>query len=87
MVDGSDVGLLHQQEPSSFNSVMLCHDVSNDLTLHHIDLYGKVNDEGVYHNFVIGNNRYTLNCYQVHKNGEAMNDHKVKTGCFWSKRL
>ena len=29
----------------------------------------------------------TLHCYQVHKRGEAGNDHKVKAGWFWSKRL
>ena len=30
---------------------------------------------------------YTLDCYQARKKGEASNDNKVKTGCFWSKRL
>ena len=29
----------------------------------------------------------TLHCYQVRRKGEAMNDHKLKAGWFWSKRL
>ena len=29
----------------------------------------------------------TLHCYQVSKKGEARNDHKVNTNCFWFKRL
>ena len=29
----------------------------------------------------------TIHCYHVCKNGEAMNDHKVNTGFFCSKRL
>ena len=29
----------------------------------------------------------TLNCYQFRKKGKARNFHKVKTWCFWLKRL
>ena len=67
--------------------MILQHTVSYDLTLPHIDLYGKVNDEGVYQYFVTGNNTSTLHCYQVHKKEEAKNYHKVNTGCFWSNSL
>ena len=66
---------------------MLHHDVSYDPTLLHLDLNGKVNNKGVYHHFVTGNNMSTLHCYQVRKKGEARNDHTLKTGCFWSNRL
>ena len=69
------------------NSVLSHHAVSYDTTLRHVDLDGKVNGEGVYYDFVTGNNTSTLHCYQVHRNGDARNEHKVKTGCFWSKRL
>ena len=48
---------------------MLQHAVSYYPTLRHLDLNGKVNDEGVYHNFVTDNNRSTLHCYQVRKKG------------------
>ena len=65
----------------------LHHAVSYDLTLRNLDLYGKVNDEGVYHNFLTGNNMSTLCCYQVCKKCEARNDHKLKAVYFWSKRL
>ena len=68
-------------------AVMLHHDVSYDPTLRHLDLYGKVNDRGVYHHFVTYNNTSILHCYQVRKKGEARNFHKVKTGYFWSKGL
>ena len=46
-----------------------------------------MNDKGFYDHFVTGNNTSTLHCYQIHKKGKARNDHKVKTGCFWSNRL
>ena len=76
--------------PSYFllvDAVMIHHAVSYDLTLRNLDLNVKVNDEGVYHHSVTGNNMSTLNCYQVCKKGEARNYHKVKTGCFWYKHL
>ena len=83
---------LHKKEPSFLDyslvdSVMLHHAVSYDPALRHVDLDGRVNDKGVYHYFVTGNNMSNLNCYQFLKNSEAMNDHKVKTGCFGSKQL
>ena len=46
-----------------------------------------MNDRGVYHYFLTGKDMSILHCYRVYKKGEARNDHKVKTGCFWSKRL
>ena len=72
---------------SLVDAVMKHHAVSYDQTLRHLDLNGKVNDEGVYNHFLTGNNMSTLHCYQVSKKGEARNDHKVNTGCFWYKRL
>ena len=42
------------------DAVMLHHAVSYDLDLWHLDLNEKVNDKGVYHNFVTGNNISTL---------------------------
>ena len=69
-------------DSSLVNSVMLHHSVPYDTTLRHVDLDGKVNDEGVYYNFVTGNNTSNIHCYQVHRKGEARNDHKVKIGCF-----
>ena len=66
---------------------MLHHAASYDLTLQHLYLRGKVNDEGVYHHFLTGNNMSTLHCYQVHKKGEARNGHRFNTGFFWSKCL
>ena len=69
------------------DAVMLHHTVSYDLTLRHIDIYGKVNDQGVYCHFFIRNNTSTLHCFEVWKKGEAMNYHKVDKGCLWYKRL
>ena len=69
------------------NAMLLHHYVLYDLTLQHIDLYGNSNGKGVYHHFATGNNMSTLRCYQVCKNGETSNYHKVKTCCFWSNRL
>ena len=66
---------------------MFNHDVSYDPTLRHLDLNWKGYEGGVYHTFVTGKNMSTLRRYQFWKYGEASNDHKVKTGCFWSKRL
>ena len=66
---------------------MLHHAVSYDPTLRHLDLYGNVNDEGAYQTHLTGKYKYTLHFYQVHKKGESRNNHKVKTCCFWSKRL
>ena len=40
--------------------VMLHHDVSYNLTLRHVDLDVKVNDEGVYPHYVTGKNTSTL---------------------------
>ena len=61
--------------------------MSYDPTLRHLDINGKVNNEGVYHPFVTGKNMSTLHCYQFYKQDEASNSHKMKTGYFWSKRL
>ena len=66
---------------------MLHHYVSYDITLLHIDLYVQVNGEDVYHHFVTGQNTSTIYCYQVSKKGDSSYDHKVNTGCFWSKWL
>ena len=72
---------------SRVHTVMFHHSVSCDTTLRQINPDGHVNDKGVYHHFLTGNNNYTLHCYHICKTSEARNDHKVKTGCFWSKRL
>ena len=37
---------------SLVDAVMVHYSVSYDMTLHHIDLYGKLNDKGVYHRFM-----------------------------------
>ena len=68
------------------DAVMLHHAVSYDWNPQNLDLSEKVNDEGVYHHFLTGNNMSTLHFYQVCKKGGVSNDHKLKTGCFWSKR-
>ena len=67
--------------------VMLHHAASYDPTLQHLYLRAKVNEEGFYHHFLTGNNMSTLHCYQVHKKGEAKNEHIFNTGCFWYKCL
>ena len=72
---------------SLVDAVMLHHAVAYDPTLRHVDLYGEVNGEGVYRHFVTSNNASILHFYQVCQKGEARNDHKVKTCCFWSNRL
>ena len=72
---------------SLVDAVMLHHAVLYNPNLRNLDLDGKVNDEGVYHNFVSGNNISTLHCYQVRKMGEARKEREVKTGCFGSKLL
>ena len=72
----------HISDYSLVDAMMLHHDVSYDPTICHIDLYGKVNDEGVYHNFMTGKNMSTLHWYQICKKGEARNDHKLKTWFF-----
>ena len=74
-------------DSSLVDAVMLHHAVSYDLALRHLDLNGKVNDEGVYDHYLKDNNISTLRYYQFRKKGEARNDHKVNTVCFWSKRL
>ena len=66
---------------------MLHHAVSYDPTRRHLDLYGKLNDQGIYHYFLTGNNMCTLHFYQVLKTCEARHDYKVKAGWFWYKRL
>ena len=72
---------------SNFDSGMLHHAVSYNPTLRHLDINVKLNDKVVYCHSVTVKNKSTLHCYRVRKNGEARNDHKVKTGCFWYKRL
>ena len=72
----------HISDSSLVDAIMLNHAVPYDPTLRHVDLDVKVNCEGVYHYFGTGNNTSTLHCYQVHKKGEARNDHKAKTGFF-----
>ena len=67
--------------------MMLHHAVSYDLTLRYLDFNVRVNDEGVYHHFLIVNNMSTFHCYQVHKEGEARNYHEAKTVYFRSKCL
>ena len=47
-------------DSSLVDDVVLHHAVSYDLNLRHLNIYGKVNDEGVYHHFVTGNNMYIL---------------------------
>ena len=42
----------HISYSSLVDAIMLHHDVSYDPTIFHIDLYGKVNDEGVYYHFM-----------------------------------
>ena len=49
------------------DAVMLHHDVSYDMTLRHVDLYVKVNYEGVYHHFVTGKNTSTLTAIRLVK--------------------
>ena len=44
----------HISDSSLVDAMMLYHDVSYDPTICHIDLYGKVNDDGVYHHFMTG---------------------------------
>ena len=61
--------------------------MSYDPTLRHVELDGNVNGEGVYHHFATGDDNSTLHGYQVLKKGEARNDHKAKTICFWYKRI
>ena len=67
---------------SIVESAMLHHDVSYYPTIWHLDLYGKVNGEGVYHHFVTGKNTSTAQLYHVCKKGESMYGRKVNTGCF-----
>ena len=69
------------------DTVMLYYAVSYDPTLRHVDLIGKVNDKGVYHHFLTGNNLSTLQCYQFFKKDKTRYEYNVKTGCFWYKRL
>ena len=82
---------INKNRPLSYyflvGAVMLHHDVSYDPTLRHLDLNGKVNAEGVYHHFVTVKKMSTILFHSVIKRGESINDHKVKAGCFWSKRL
>ena len=66
-------------DSSLVDTVILHHDVSYDPNLKHIDLDGKLNDKGVYRNFVTGKNTSTLHCYQVCKKGKVIHYHKVKT--------
>ena len=66
---------------------MLHHSVLYNTTLWHFDLNGKVNDKGIYRHFVTVKNMSTLHCYQVRKKVETTNNHKVKTGYFWSKHF
>ena len=77
----------HLSDYSLIDGMMLHRAVSYDPTLWHVYLYGKVNGEGFYRHFVTINNTSTLHCYYVWKKGEAGNYHKVKTVCFYSKRL
>ena len=74
-------------DSSLVSDVMLHHAVSYDPTLRHVDLDIKVNGKGNYHHFVTGKNTSTLHRYQVCKKGEASNDKKFRTGCFWSKHI
>ena len=67
--------------------VIIHHAASYDPTLQQLYLRAKVNDEGVYHHFLTGNNMSTLHCYQVHNKGEVRNGHRFNTGCFWYKCL
>ena len=50
----------HISDSSLVDAMMLNHDVSYDPTICHIYLYGKVNDEGVFHHFTTGKNTSTL---------------------------
>ena len=54
-------------DSSLVDAVMLHHTVPYDPTLRHLNLNGKVNNEGVYHHFVTSNNMYTLHCYKLKK--------------------
>ena len=74
-------------DSSLVDYVMLHHSMSYDTTLRNLYLNGKVNDEGVYHHFVTGNNMSTIHCYQVCQKGETWNYHKLNTVCFWYKCL
>ena len=82
---------INKNHPLSYSSlvdaVMLNNDVSYDPIIQHLDINGKVNGKGAYCHFGTGNNISSIHCYQFHKNGQARNDHKVKTCCFWSNRL
>ena len=55
---------INKNHPLSYTShvdaVMLYHAVPYDLTQRHLEVNGKVNDEGVYHHFMTGNNISTL---------------------------
>ena len=74
-------------DSSLVDTVMLHHTVPYDPTLQHVYLDGNVNDEGFYRHLVTGKNISTIRCCHFCKQGEARNDHKLKTGCFWSRRL
>ena len=74
-------------DSSLVDAVMLHHAVSYDPNLRHVHLYGMLDDEGVYHNFVTGNNTSTLHFYQVWEKGGSINDQKVKIGYFLYKHL
>ena len=88
MFDGSNVGhYVNKNHPISdyylIDTMMLHHSASYNTTLWHLDLTVKVNDEVIYQYFVTGNNMSTLHLYMFRKKGEARNDNKVKTGCFF----
>ena len=66
---------------------MLHHSGPYDPTLRNFNINGRLNYKGVYNNFVTWNNMSDLHCYHILKKGEARNDYKSKTVCFWSKRF
>ena len=54
-------------DASIVDTTMEHHDVLYNPTLQHIYLNRKMNDEGVFHHYLTGENMSTIHCYQVRK--------------------